>query len=57
MQGGQFPEIEAAVREDFQSLLVRRGVLVFQEEHAAYVDSGFFEVFDFPLLKGDPQTA
>jgi len=52
-----FPEIEAVVREDFQLLLVRRGALVFQEEHAAYVDSGFFEVFDFPLLKGDPLTA
>lgn len=52
-----FPGIEAVVREDFQPLQVRRGALVFQEEHAAYVDSGFFEVFDFPLLKGDPQTA
>ncbi len=52
-----FPEIEAVVREDFQSLLVRQGSAVFQEEHGAYVDSGFFQVFDFPLLRGDAATA
>ncbi|HEV2480814.1 MAG TPA: ABC transporter permease [Puia sp.] len=52
-----FPEIEAVVREDFQPLPVRRGALVFQEEHSAYADSGFFQVFDFPLLRGDAATA
>src|SRR5580692_2548723 len=52
-----FPEIEAVVREDFQSVLVRRGTMAFQEAHSAYADSGFFEVFDFPLLRGDPRTA
>lgn len=52
-----FPEIEAVVREDFQPLLVRRGTKVFQEANSAYVDSGFFQVFDFPLLRGDGRTA
>jgi putative ABC transport system permease protein len=52
-----FPEIEAVVREDFQPVLVRRGAIVFQEANSAYVDSGFFQVFDFPLLRGDAQTA
>ena len=52
-----FPEIEAVVREDFQFVLVRRGTVVFQEAHSAYADSGFFQVFDFPLLRGDSRTA
>jgi len=52
-----FPEIQAVVREDFQPMLVRKGKLVFQETNSAYVDSGFFQVFDFPLLRGDARTA
>ena len=52
-----FPEIEAVVREDFQPMLVRNGTLVFQETNSAYVDSEFFQVFDFPLLRGDARTA
>jgi putative ABC transport system permease protein len=52
-----FPEIEAVVREDFQPVLVRRGAAVFQEANSAYADSGFFQVFDFPLLRGDARTA
>jgi len=35
---------------------VRRGDIKFQEENAAWVDSSFFHVFDFKLLKGNPQT-
>jgi putative ABC transport system permease protein len=52
-----FPEIEAVVREDLQPVLVRRGAAVFQETNSAYADSGFFQVFDFPLLRGDARTA
>src|SRR5580704_9781290 len=52
-----FPEIQAVVREDFQPVLVRTGGQVFQETNSAYVDSGFFQVFDFPLLRGDARTA
>ena len=55
--GHAFPEIETVVREQFQSMLVRHGAVVFQEEHSAYVDSAFFAVFDFPLLHGDRRTA
>jgi putative ABC transport system permease protein len=55
--GHAFSEIETVVREQFQSMLVRHGAVVFQEEHSAYVDSAFFAVFDFPLLRGDRQTA
>ena len=52
-----FPEIEKEVRFDPGSVLVRRGDAKFQEDHMAFADSTFFEVFDFPLLKGDPVKA
>ncbi|HLI93427.1 MAG TPA: ABC transporter permease, partial [Puia sp.] len=52
-----FPEIGKEVRFDPDNLLVRRGEIKIQETHMAYADSTFFEVFDFPLLKGDPATA
>src|SRR5688572_8380059 len=52
-----FPQVEEFVRVSSQSFLIRRGNIKFQEERSAYADSGFFKVFDFPLLKGNPQTA
>ncbi len=52
-----FPEIEKQVRFDPGSMLVRRGDLKIQEENMASADSTFFEIFDFPLLKGDPVKA
>lgn len=53
----EFPEIEKAVRFGPGSFLVRKGEIKFQESKAAMADSGFFEVFDFPLLRGDRHTA
>jgi putative ABC transport system permease protein len=53
-----FPEIEKAVRFDPGSVLVRKGDdIKIQEDNVGYADSTFFEVFDFPLLKGDPVKA
>jgi putative ABC transport system permease protein len=52
-----FPEIEKQVRFDPGSILVRRGDLKIQEDNMAYADSTFLEIFDFPLLKGDPVRA
>src|SRR6185437_12597065 len=52
-----FPEVEKFVRIDPGSMLFRRGDVKFQEDHLGVVDSTFFEVFDFPLLQGDPRTA
>ena len=53
-----FPEIEKQVRFEPANLLVRRGTAIqIQEDKAALADSTFFEVFDFPLLKGNPVTA
>ncbi|HEV3326198.1 MAG TPA: FtsX-like permease family protein [Puia sp.] len=52
-----FPEIEKQVRFDPGGMLVRRGDVKIQEPNMAFADSTFFEIFDFPLLKGDPVTA
>lgn len=53
-----FPEIDKQVRFDQANILVRRGTdIKIQEDKAAFADSTFFEIFDFPLLKGDPATA
>jgi putative ABC transport system permease protein len=52
-----FPQVEDFVRVSGESFLIRRGNIKFQEERSAYVDSAFFKVFDFKLLKGNPRTA
>src|SRR5947209_3835411 len=53
----EFPEIESAVRTTGDNLVVRRGDIKFQEENVLWADSGFFHIFDFKLIKGNPQTA
>ncbi|HYK46993.1 MAG TPA: ABC transporter permease [Parafilimonas sp.] len=52
----EFPEIESFVRIAHDDVLVRKGDIKFQEENAAWADSSLFHVFDFKLLKGNPQT-
>jgi putative ABC transport system permease protein len=52
----EYPEVESAVRLYNTSLLVRKGDVKYQEENSLFVDSAFFNVFDFPLLQGDPQS-
>jgi len=52
-----FPEIEKQIRFNPGSVLVRRGDVKIQEDNMAFADSTFFEIFDFPLLKGNPVTA
>lgn len=52
-----FPEVETTVRLSGQhTILLRRGTLSFQEENYLYADSTFFDVFDFELLRGNPET-
>jgi len=53
------PQIEAATRADRETLLVRRNTQGstdegFYEENFFYVDSTFFDVFSFDVLRGDP---
>lgn len=52
-----FPEVEDAVRLTRDGLLVRKGNVKFQEEGSVLADSTLFNVFDFPLVKGDKKTA
>jgi putative ABC transport system permease protein len=52
-----FPEIERQVRIYNGDELVRHGNVKIQQENVGFADSTFFEIFDFPLLKGNPVTA
>lgn len=52
-----FPEVESYVRVADLGVLVRKGDLKFQEDNIRAVDSTFFRVFDFKLLKGDIDKA
>lgn len=52
-----FPEVEDAVRLGRDGFLVRKGDIKFQEEESVMADSTFFNVFDFPLVAGDKNTA
>ncbi|AEV97578.1 cell division protein FtsX [Niastella koreensis] len=51
------PEVEAFTRVNYDNLLVRKGDIKFNEDDAIWADSAFFNIFGFPLLKGDPHTA
>ncbi|MCW3116351.1 MAG: transporter permease [Chitinophagaceae bacterium] len=53
----EFPEVESFVRLASDNILVRKGDIKFQEENVMWADSAFFHVFDYKLLKGNPQTA
>ena len=53
----EFPEVEDAVRIAGDDFLVKIGAVKFQEEQAALADSTLFNVFDFPLIAGDKNTA
>jgi putative ABC transport system permease protein len=54
----EIPEIKDSVRFAFTgALLVRYGENAFFERRAAAVDPQVFQVFTFPLVKGDPATA
>lgn len=56
-----FPEIESGTRyyntSSFGPFVVTKGDLAFEEPRYFYADSTFFDVFTFPLVKGDPRTA
>ena len=52
-----FPEVEEFVRVSCNSFLVRKGNIKFQEEKSVLADSAFFKVFDFPMVRGNRETA
>lgn len=53
-----FPEVITYTRLTpyANKLVVKSGEKKFFEKNIFYADTNFFEVFDFPLLKGDPKT-
>lgn len=55
----EFPEILGAVRlrETARRILVKHGDKQFYEGRFYFADASFFDVFDFALQQGDPQTA
>lgn len=57
----EIPEIEAGTLifdvSIFTSVLINRGEGNQEEPRFAYADENFFNVFDLPLIKGDPATA
>ena len=54
----EFSEVQNFVRFDPRlNVLISSGDKKFYEERLFYTDASVFEVFTFPLLKGDPKTA
>jgi putative ABC transport system permease protein len=54
----EFPEVEQSVRvAGDDNLLIRRGDVKYMETNVMWADSGFFKIFDFKLIKGDPVKA
>jgi len=52
-----FPEVESYVRFQRWNLLAERKGVSFYEPDSYIVDSTVFDIFSFPLLKGDKKTA
>src|SRR3954463_3476481 len=52
-----FAEVEDAVRFSTDGYLVQKDNVKFQEERSVLADSTLFNVFDFPLVEGDKNTA
>jgi putative ABC transport system permease protein len=53
------PQIEATTRLyfPFTETLVARGENIRYEQGVRFADANFFDVFDFPLVQGNPRTA
>ncbi len=54
---GEVTGVEKASRFRGSSRTVKYGEHVFTEDHFCYVDSVFFDIFDFEFLQGNPETA
>jgi putative ABC transport system permease protein len=54
----EFPEILRATRYfEMDNLVVKAGDIKFLEDGIVFVDPSFIEMFSFPMIKGNPQTA
>lgn len=52
-----FPEVQNMVRVDPTTMLVQKDGNSFEETHVIIADSTFFQVFSFPLIRGNEGTA
>ncbi len=52
-----FPEVLESTRFFPASMLVKANDQLFQEKRIDFAEPSLFDVFSFPLLKGDPKTA
>jgi putative ABC transport system permease protein len=53
----EFPELQSVTRVSLgDDWMVIRGDRTFRVDNVATADSNFFKVFDYQLLKGDPNT-
>ena len=53
----ELPEVEeATVTYKFDELIFRQGVSIIQEKGAIAADSNFFNLFDYRILQGSPET-
>lgn len=52
-----FPEVETGVKMANYETVVGYGEKLIAEKRFMYADAGFFSVFTFPLLQGDPNKA
>jgi len=52
-----FPEVESAVRMRMDDYVVRYKESLIDEKKFMFADSSFFDVFSFPLVRGDTRTA
>jgi putative ABC transport system permease protein len=51
----EIPEVVSFTRLDrSQNVLIRNGIKSYLENNFLWADSGFFEIFSFPLIYGDP---
>ena len=53
----RFPEVEAFTRTFLYHRVLTYGEKNFNEKAILYADSGFFHLFSFSLLQGDPSTS
>ncbi len=53
----EIPEVVNYSRvDDWDNVLIRQGERTFLENDFYWADSGFFEIFSFPLISGDPSS-
>ncbi|MFC1563410.1 ABC transporter permease [candidate division KSB1 bacterium] len=53
----EFPEVLLSTRAKTHNVIINRNGSLFKETNIRYADPDFLEIFSFPLLSGDKETA